>query len=163
MTKYGTVYASEYFDFYRHCILELTSCDVCVNPPADLAQCRNCSSSVAGPRRWRPGSHGTGGRAHNYPEWLQSESIRDKARIALQIGSSARSPCDQTVDQTGNRCSCSFLFRWPIPETPSLVVPHTPWANTLNAWIALHYMLCSTRGEKSWTMWQACFCVRAEW
>lgn len=109
-----------HFPFYKHIhMCELTSRDVCLNlnslcAPAGLARSRNCSSRVAGPRCWRAGTHWTGGRAPNWPEWLQSEPIRDKRWIAPQIGSDSIVLCDRatiallTKQRTGVQAlSCS--------------------------------------------------------
>lgn len=91
------------FPFYKHIHMwELTSRDVCLNlnslgAPAGSARSRNCSSRAAGPRCWRAGTHWTGGRAPNWPEWLQSEPIRDKRSIALQIGSDSIVLCDRAT------------------------------------------------------------------
>lgn len=72
------------FPFYKHIHMwELTSRDVCLNlyspgTRTGSAWSRNCGSRAAGPRCRRAGTRWTGGRAPNWPEWLQSEPIRDK-------------------------------------------------------------------------------------
>lgn len=143
------------FPFYKHIHMwESTSHDVCLNlnslsAPAASAWSRNCSSRAAGPCCQRAGTHWTEGRAPNWPEWLQSEPIRDKRWIALQICSDSIVLFDQTtiVLLTKQRTGVQVLLplRWPSQQPWANTFchgrPHTPWANTPNAWITLHYML----------------------
>lgn len=78
---------------------ELTSTDVCLNlnslsGPSWLGPLQELEQPCSGRRCWRAGSRWTGGKAPNWPEWLQSEPISDKHWIALQIGSDSIVLCD---------------------------------------------------------------------
>lgn len=162
------------FPFYKHIHMwESTSHDVCLNlnslsAPAASAWSRNCSSRAAGPCCQRAGTHWTEGRAPNWPEWLQSEPIRDKRWIALQICSDSIVLFDQTtiVLLTKQRTGVQVLCRsGGLPSNPE----RTPFAmaglthpEQTHRMLGSLYTICFyTWRRKSISVWQACSRVLA--
>lgn len=145
---------------------EWTSRHACLNvntlsAPAGLVRSRNCSSRAAVPCGLRAGTRWTGGRTPNWPEWLQSEPIRDKRWIALQIGSDSIVLCDRatiallTKQRTGVQ---ALPLRWPSeqpresPATAGLTHPEqTHWTLGLLCTISFYSLR-----RKSISVWQAC-------
>lgn len=147
---------------YCQCnIWELTSHHVCLivnslRAPSGSTLSRNCSSRATGPRCWRAG-------ALNWPEWLQSEPIRDKHWIALQIGRDSIILRDRTTialltkQRTGVQ---AFSCSGGLPSNPERAAPQQA-SHTLSKHTECFdcFALCAFivwGGKKSISVWQAC-------
>lgn len=92
----------------------------------------------------------------------------NQSQYVISVGLLARLAARELwgcVDQTENRRARSHTLRcisqqpWAAPP----VQPLTPWANTPNAPIALHYELHRSEETRFITGWQACSCSWAAW